>query len=135
MTETTEIKSTLKPNDLYQALQAELSILKTENAYKYEVPIDSLMGPIVTVNGAQAVMLASNNYLGLANHPDIIKAAHKAIDEYGYGMSSVRFLCGTQKIHLQLEEKIANFLGQESAILHSSCFGANEAFFYSYSPK
>ncbi len=129
MTETTEIKSTLKPNDLYQALQAELSILKTENAYKYEVPIDSLMGPIVTVNGAQAVMLASNNYLGLANHPDIIKAAHKAIDEYGYGMSSVRFLCGTQKIHLQLEEKIANFLGQESAILHSSCFGANEAFF------
>jgi glycine C-acetyltransferase len=75
------------------------------------------------------VMLASNNYLGLSNHPRIKQAAHRAIDEWGYGLASVRFLCGTEPIHFELERRIAKFVGCESAILHSSCFAANEAFF------
>ena len=74
-------------------------------------------------------MLASNNYLGLANHPKIKDAARKALDEWGYGLASVRFLCGTEPIHFELERRIAKFVGCEAAILHSSCFAANEAFF------
>ena len=126
---TDSVNRSLSPSELYKAMDEELKALKDSKAYKYEVLIDGRMGPTVNVGGKQVVMLASNNYLGLANHPDVVKAAQKGIDEYGYGMSSVRFLCGTQKIHLELEDKIASFVGQESAILHSSCFGANEAFF------
>lgn len=81
------------------------------------------------VAGKDCVMLASNNYLGLANHPKVREAARKALDTWGYGMASVRFICGTQPLHRTLEEKIAEFLGTEDAILHSSCFAANEAFF------
>ncbi len=73
-------------------------------------------------------MLASNNYLGLANHPAHFGSCEKGLEEHGFGMASVRFICGAQKIHFELEERIAKFLGCEAAILHSSCFAANEAF-------
>src|SRR5436190_12434558 len=76
-------------------------------------------------------MLASNNYLGLASHPRIKEAAIRGVREYGYGVSSVRFLCGTLTVHRQLEEKISEFLGMEDTILFSSCFAANEGFFAS----
>ncbi len=114
---------------LYQALERELEQAKEAKTYKYEVPVDSVQGGVVQANGRQQVMLASNNYLGLANHPRIVAAARKGIDQHGYGLASVRFICGTQKIHLELEERLARFLGTEAAILHSSCFAANEAFF------
>lgn len=119
----------MNPNELYATLQRELDQFEQAKTYKYEVPLESEQGGRVRVNGREAVMLASNNYLGLANHPQIKQAAHRGLDEWGFGMSSVRFLCGTEPIHLELEERIARFVGCEAAILHSSCFAANEAFF------
>jgi glycine C-acetyltransferase len=114
---------------LYQALGSELEKARESKTYKVEVPIESMQGGLVQAAGRSQVMLASNNYLGLANHPRIREAARKGLEVHGYGLASVRFLCGTQKIHLELEERIARFLGCEAAILHSSCFAANEAFF------
>jgi glycine C-acetyltransferase len=119
----------MKPDELYKTLGTELSKIKESKTFKYEVPLESEQGGQVTVNGRKAVMLASNNYLGLSNHPRIKEAAHRAIDEWGYGLASVRFLCGTEPIHFELERRIAGFVGCEAAILHSSCFAANEAFF------
>lgn len=116
-------------NELYSTLDEELGKIKGAKTFKYEVPLESEQGGRVTVDGREAVMLASNNYLGLSNHPRIKEAAHRAIDEWGYGLASVRFLCGTEPIHFELERRIASFLGCEAAILHSSCFAANEAFF------
>lgn len=114
---------------LYSDLNRELEKAKQEKTYKYEVPVEGEQGGVVKVAGKDCVMLASNNYLGLANHPKVREAARKALDTWGYGMASVRFICGTQPLHRTLEEKIAEFLGTEDAILHSSCFAANEAFF------
>lgn len=119
----------MNPNELYAVLQSELDQFEQAKTYKYEVPLESEQGGIVRVKGRNAVMLASNNYLGLANHPKIKEAAHRGLDDWGFGMSSVRFLCGTEPIHLELEQRIARFVGCEAAILHSSCFAANEAFF------
>ncbi len=79
--------------------------------------------------GREVINLCANNYLGLANHPALIKAAHEALDEYGYGMASVRFICGTQTVHKQLEDRISRFLGTEDTILYSSCFDANGGLF------
>ena len=119
----------MNPSELYSTLNRELEAIKEAKTFKYEVPLESEQGGEVTVEGHRVVMLASNNYLGLANHPRIKEAAHRAIDEWGYGMASVRFLCGTEPIHFELERRIAQFVGCEAAILHSSCFAANEAFF------
>ncbi|MCA0313738.1 MAG: glycine C-acetyltransferase [Candidatus Melainabacteria bacterium] len=119
----------MAPKALYKSLEEELNRSKEAKTYKLEVPVDSHQGGVVQAAGRSQVMLASNNYLGLANHPRIQEAANKGLEKYGYGLASVRFICGTQKIHLELEERIARFLGVESAILHSSCFAANEAFF------
>lgn len=116
-------------NELYSTLAGELDKIKEAKTFKYEVPLESEQGGTVTVDGHKAVMLASNNYLGLSNHPRVKEAAHRGLDEWGYGMASVRFLCGTEPIHLELERRIAQFVGCEAAILHSSCFAANEAFF------
>ncbi len=115
--------------DLYSALGKELDRAKDEKTYKYEVPLDGHQGGVVTVGGKKVVMLASNNYLGLANHPAIVAAARKGLDEYGFGLASVRFICGTQPLHRELEEKIAGFLGTEDTILFTSCWAANEGFF------
>ena len=94
-------------------------------------PLQSAQDGVVRVNGKKAVMLASNNYVGLSNHPAVRKAAINGIKKYGYGVASVRFICGTQDIHLKLEKKISKFLGTEDTILFSSCWAANEAFFAS----
>jgi glycine C-acetyltransferase len=121
----------MNPAEIYTAIGAELENIKQAKTFKYEVPLESEQGGDVLVEGREVVMLASNNYLGLANHPRIKEAAHRAIDTWGYGLASVRFLCGTEPIHLDLERRIAKFVGCESAILHSSAFAANEAFFAS----
>src|SRR2546423_13347564 len=119
----------MNPNELYSTLERELDQIKEAKTFKYEVPLESEQGGTVTVDHQRVVMLASNNYLGLSNHPRVKEAAHRGIDEWGYGLSSVRFLCGTEPIHIELERRIAKFVGCEAAILHSSCFAANEAFF------
>lgn len=119
----------LTPVDLYGAIEKELQSARDNSTYKVEVPIESQQNGLVKVGGKTCVMLASNNYLGLANHPRIREAALYGLEKYGFGMASVRFLCGTQPIHMELEEAIARFLGTEAAILHSSCYAANEAFF------
>ncbi len=110
-------------------LTAEIERIHTANTYKFETAFTTPQAGEVTVGGKQVVMMASNNYLGMSNHPVVKKAAIDAIKEYGYGMASVRFLCGTQSIHLDLEKKISKFVGTEDTILFSSAFAANNAFF------
>src|SRR6058998_2331113 len=117
--------------NLNEAVRREIGRLERTKTFKTETVIESEQGPIVRVAGKDAVMLASNNYLGLASHPRIKQAAIRAVGEFGFGVSSVRFLCGTLTVHRQLEEKISEFLGMEDAILFSSCFAANEGFFAS----
>jgi glycine C-acetyltransferase len=116
-------------SNFLEVLDGELKRLEEAKTYKYEVPLEGPMDATVRVKGKKVVMLASNNYLGFSNHPAVRKAALKGIKEYGYGVASVRFICGTQDIHLELEKKISKFLGTEDTILFSSCWTANEAFF------
>jgi glycine C-acetyltransferase len=118
-------------SNVIELVSRELKQLVDTNTYKYEVPIASAQDGVVRVKGKKVVMLASNNYAGLSNHPKVRKAAIRGIKEYGYGVASVRFICGTQDIHLALEKKISKFLGTEDTILFSSCWAANEAFFAS----
>jgi glycine C-acetyltransferase len=116
---------------LNEAIRHELDRLEETKTFKKETLIESEQGAVVRVAGRDVIMLASNNYLGLASHPRIKEAAIRGLREYGHGVASVRFLCGTQTIHRRLEEKIAEFLGTEDTILYSSCFSANEGFFAS----
>src|SRR5262245_32394943 len=116
---------------LETAIGQELNRLTETKTFKKETEIESEQGAVVRVAGKDVVMLASNNYLGLSSHPRIKQAAIRGVQEYGHGVSSVRFLCGTLTIHRQLEEKIAAFVGTEDSILFSSCFTANEGFFAS----
>jgi len=104
--------------------------IKEDGLLKSERIIMSPQRANIEVTGGQKVLnMCANNYLGLANHPDIIKAAKESYDKWGYGLSSVRFICGTQQIHKQLEEKITEFLGTEDTILYTSCFDANGGLF------
>lgn len=112
-------------------ISQELTRLRESKTYKVETSLQGAQSGVVRVRGKDAIMLASNNYLGLSNHPVVKKAAIEGIKQYGYGVASVRFICGTQDIHTQLESKIAKFIGCEDAILFSSCFAANEGFFAS----
>ncbi len=114
-----------------EILTAEIQRIHHANTYKIETAFSTPQAGVVKVNGKKVVMLASNNYLGMSNHPKVKKAAIEAIKEYGYGMASVRFICGTQTIHLELEKKISKFVGAEDTILFSSAFAANTAFFAS----
>jgi glycine C-acetyltransferase len=116
---------------LNDAIRQELDRLEQTKTFKKETLIESEQGAVVRVAGRDVIMLASNNYLGLASHPRICEAAMRGLRDYGHGVASVRFLCGTQTIHRQLEEKIAEILGTEDTILYSSCFSANEGFFAS----
>ena len=118
-------------NGVIELVRRELQQLEESHTYKYEVPLQGPQDGVVRVKGKKAVMLASNNYLGLSNHRDVCKAAIRGIKDYGYGVASVRFICGTQDIHLDLERRISKFLGTEDTILFSSCWAANEAFFAS----
>lgn len=117
----------------FSSLAAQTESLKAEGLFKSERLIAGPQQAAIDVrtNGAtsEVLNLCANNYLGLANHPEVIAAAHKALDEFGYGMASVRFICGTQTIHKQLEERISAFLGTEDTILYPSCFDANGGLF------
>jgi len=110
-------------------IAAELEEIKTSGLFKTERIIASAQGAEITVNGKKVLNFCANNYLGLSSHPKVIEAAHKTIDSRGYGMSSVRFICGTQDIHRQLEQKLATFLGTEDTILYAAAFDANGGVF------
>lgn len=128
---TTATNSANMPRATYlQLLNTELDKLKQDGLFKGERVITSPQQAIVKLqNGDEVLNLCANNYLGLANDPALISAAKSALDTYGFGLSSVRFICGTQSVHKQLEEKISQFLGTEDTILYSSCFDANGGLF------
>ena len=107
----------------------ELEEIKQSGLYKRERIITSPQGAEIVVNNKTVLNFCANNYLGLSSHPDVIAAAHKTIDHRGYGMSSVRFICGTQDIHTELEQKLAEFLGTEDTILYAAAFDANGGVF------
>src|SRR5579862_5993968 len=106
-----------------------LEEIRNAGLFKTERIIASEQGPEITVNGKTVLNFCANNYLGLSSHPKVTQAAHAAIDSRGYGMSSVRFICGTQDIHKELEKKISDFLGTEDTILYAACFDANGGLF------
>jgi glycine C-acetyltransferase len=111
-------------------LRAQLAELESTGLYKHERVIDSPQAAEIHVDGGATVLnFCANNYLGLANHPAIVEAAQQAIARRGFGMASVRFICGTQDVHRELETRIARFLGTEDAILYGSCFDANGGLF------
>lgn len=114
---------------LVQRISQEVEEIKTSGLYKTERIIASSQGAEITVGGKTVLNFCANNYLGLSSHPKVIEAAHQAIDHRGYGMSSVRFICGTQDIHKELEEKISKFLGTEDTILYAAAFDANGGVF------
>lgn len=116
-------------NAIKQQLASELSDIEKAGTYKIESPITSAQGARITINGEPFLNFCSNNYLGLANHPRIVDAAKMSLDEHGYGLSSVRFICGTQDIHVQLEAELSRFLQREATILFPSCFDANGGVF------
>src|SRR5437588_11861023 len=114
---------------LRQVLRTQLDDLQAKGLYKHERQIQSPQNPVITVNGHEVINFCANNYLGLANHPAIVEAAHEGLRRYGYGLSSVRFICGTQDLHKDLEAHIARFLLKDDAILYTSCFDANGGLF------
>ena len=117
---------------LLTTLSDELEQMSAAGTLKKELSLKSPQGPVVTIEGrGEVIMLTSNNYLGLADHPAIVEAAEKAERDFGYGLASVRFICGTQTIHRELEQRISEFLGTEDTILYSSCFDANAGLFES----
>lgn len=111
-------------------LDAQLEDIRAAGTYKHERVISTPQGTTIRVSDGKPVLnLCANNYLGLAQHPDVAAAARAAIDQWGYGCASVRFICGTQGVHKQLEAKLSEFLGTEDTILYSSCFDANGGLF------
>ncbi len=110
-------------------LQVELNEIREAGLFKTERIIESAQGPEIVVGGKKVLNFCANNYLGLSSHPRVIEAAHQAIEQRGFGMSSVRFICGTQDIHKELEEKISQFLGTEDTILYAAAFDANGGVF------
>jgi glycine C-acetyltransferase len=116
-------------NKFAQRIGKEVEDIKASGLYKTERIITSPQGAEIQVGGKTVLNFCANNYLGLSSHPKVIEAAHKATDARGYGMSSVRFICGTQDIHKELEEKISKFLGTEDTILYAAAFDANGGVF------
>jgi len=110
-------------------LKKELDSIKEQGLFKTERIIETPQAAKIKANGREVINFCANNYLGLSSHPDVIKAAHETLDKWGYGMSSVRFICGTQTIHKTLEEKISRFLGTEDTILYAACFDSNGGVF------
>ena len=109
---------------------AELESIRSQGLFKSERTIDSpQQADIRLLDQRPMLNLCANNYLGLADHPEIVRAAHEGLDRWGYGMASVRFICGTQTIHRTLETKLSEFLGTEETILYGSCFDANGGLF------
>ena len=113
-----------------ERLERETRALEAAGLLKRELIIGSAQGPVVKLaDGREMINLCANNYLGLANHPDVLQAAHDALSRFGYGVASVRFICGTQSVHRKLEERLSAYLGMEDTILYSSCFDANGGLF------
>lgn len=113
-------------------LGAQLAAIREAGTFKNERVLTTAQGTLVRADGGEPVLnLCANNYLGLAQHPHVLKAAHETLDRWGYGMASVRFICGTQSVHKQLEQALTDFLGTEDTILYSSCFDANGGLFES----
>jgi glycine C-acetyltransferase len=112
-------------------LAGELKQIREQGLWKEEWPILGPQGPEIRVEGREGPVLnfCANNYLGLSGHPDLLASAHRTLHEWGYGLSSVRFICGTQALHLELEKKVAAFLGMEDAVLYVACFDANGGVF------
>jgi len=115
--------------NLKQQLQSTLSEIESNGLFKKERVITTPMDAVVKVNGKDVIIFCANNYLGLSSHPQVIEGAKKALDSHGFGMSSVRFICGTQDIHKTLEKKISEFLGTEDTILYAAAFDANGGVF------
>jgi glycine C-acetyltransferase len=116
--------------DFRERLEVETQALESAGLLKRERIIGSPQGPVVELaDGREMINLCANNYLGLANHPAVVQAAHDALSRYGYGVASVRFICGTQSVHRELEERLSAYLGMEDTILYSSCFDANGGLF------
>ncbi|MFT6925244.1 MAG: glycine C-acetyltransferase [Psychromonas sp.] len=117
-------------NKFYQQINQQIEQVKNDGLYKSERVITSAQQALVSIaSGEQVLNFCANNYLGLANHPELIEAAKKGLDEQGFGMASVRFICGTQDKHKELEAKLSAFLGMEDTILYTSCFDANTGLF------
>ncbi len=117
-------------DNIKKHFESTLSEIRDAGLFKSERVIESPQEAHITVNGGHEVLnMCANNYLGLSDHPEIVAAAKRGLDEWGFGLSSVRFICGTQTIHKQLEEKISKFLGTEDTILYTSCFDANGGLF------
>jgi len=110
-------------------LRSDLAALREQGLYKSERVLAGPQGGVVRAGDREVINLCANNYLGLANHPAVRAAAQRSLDRYGYGMASVRFICGTQETHKELEGRLARFLGAEDVILYSSCFDANGGLF------
>ena len=116
--------------DFRRHLAGQLNEIRAAGTFKSERVLSTPQGTFVRVaDGGPVLNLCANNYLGLAQHPEIREAAHRALDEWGYGLASVRFICGTQGIHKQLEDRLSSFLGTDETILYSSCFDANGGLF------
>src|SRR5919107_1107224 len=114
---------------LKDQLTEDLAQLRDEGLYKAEAVITTPQAAEIGVGGRSVLNLCANNYLGLADHPAMVAAAQQALDRWGFGMASVRFICGTTEIHKELEQRLAEFLGTDDAILYSSCFDANGGLF------
>ena len=115
--------------EIDQILQSQLNDIKEQGTYKNERIIETAQESEINVNGKKVLNFCANNYLGLANNSEIREAAMKAIQDWGFGLGSVRFICGTQTIHKELEQSVSDFLGKEDTILYSSCFDANGGLF------
>ena len=111
------------------SIATRLDDIRNDGLWKNERPITTAQGTHITVNGRDLINLCANNYLGLANHPTLVAAAKDAMNTHGFGMASVRFICGTQDLHRQLEQRLAGFLGHDDSILFAACFDANGAVF------
>src|SRR5438067_2977482 len=114
---------------LRELLRGQLDDLRARGLYKRERLLQGPQGSAIRVADHEVINFCANNYLGLANHPAIVEAAHEGLSHHGYGMASVRFICGTQDLHKKLESAIARFLGKADAILYSSCWDANGGLF------
>jgi glycine C-acetyltransferase len=120
----------MQPNEFRDRLVRDTHALEAAGLLKRERIIGSAQGPVVTlVDGRELINLCANNYLGLANHPEVVAAAQQGLSRYGYGVASVRFICGTQSVHRELEQRLSAYLWTDDAILYSSCFDANGGLF------
>ncbi|MCC6544438.1 MAG: glycine C-acetyltransferase [Nitrospirae bacterium] len=117
------------PTRFKEYLQSELNIIREAGLFKEERILSSPQGISIQAGGKRVINMCANNYLGLSNHPEIVAAGKAALDRWGYGMSSVRFICGTQAVHRELEQRLSQFLGSEDTILYTSCFDANTGLF------